>query len=153
MAPKRARIISYGNDQSCHEVKKFIEGAGILLEIRNLEQKPLTVRELTLLIGHLSMNHFVDETSDSFKKNGLDKEMPERKEMIQMMSEDYTLIRKPIIQSNRLITIGCDKKKLMEMLQISPSGELIYVQPPKFSHNGSSGKDHRKKKVSAGSGR
>ena len=60
MAPKRASFISYGANQDCLEVKKFIEGAGIVLDIRDLSKKPFTENELSSLIGYLSMDHFVD---------------------------------------------------------------------------------------------
>lgn len=156
MAPKRATFISYGGSQDCLEVRNFIEGSGIVLTVRDLSQKPFTERELSNLVGYLNMDHFVDKTSESFHKNGLDKGLPERDEMIKMMAEDYTLIRRPIIKSNRLITVGCDKKKLMDMLQISESGELIYVQPPRQIGNSSHSNHsnhHKKKKVTAGSGR
>ncbi len=153
MAPRRAMFISYGANQNCLEVRKFIEGAGIILIVRDLSQKPFTEVELSSLVGYLNLEHFVDKASESYLKNGLDKGLPERDEMIKMMSEDYTLIRRPIIKSNRLITVGCDKKKLMEMLQISESGELIPIQPPRPISSSNHSNHHKKKKVAVGSGR
>jgi len=123
MALKRAKFYSYGNDDLCMDVRKFIESGGILLEIHDLEKRPLSIVELEKLIGHLSVEHFINKLSVSYKKNRLDKVMPPRNEILKMMADDYTLIRKPIVQSSRLLTIGCDKKKIADMLQLSFDGD------------------------------
>jgi arsenate reductase-like glutaredoxin family protein len=123
MVPKRATFLTYGADEKCADIKRFIEDSGVLLDIRDIEKKPLTVREIESLVGHLDLNHFLNPMSRSFEKNGLDKDLPPRDEVIKMIVEDHTLLRRPIIRNNRLFTIGCDKRKIAEMLQISPNGK------------------------------
>ena len=123
MVPKRATFLTYGTDDKCADIKQFIEDSGVLLDIRDIEKKPLTVREIESLVGHLDLNHFLNPMSRSFEKNGLDKDLPPRDEVIKMIVEDHTLLRRPIIRNNRLFTIGCDKRKIAEMLQISPNGK------------------------------
>jgi len=124
MAPKRATFISWGSDASCVETKKFIEESGVLLTIRDLSKDPLTKDELSFLIGYLDISHFLDRNSKAYADNKLDKSLPPRKEVIEMMANDYTLIRRPIIRSARLITIGCDKKKISQMLQLNSEPEV-----------------------------
>ncbi len=124
MAPRRARFYSWGNDERCKEVMKFITDAGILLDVRDMEKNPLTYHELDSMIGHLDIKHFLNSLSKSYSKNGLDKKLPARKELIDMMVADYTLIRQPIVRSTRLLTIGCDKKKISEMLGINANGTV-----------------------------
>ncbi len=123
MVPKRATFMTYGADEKCADIKKFIEDAGVLLDIWDIEKKPLTVRDIESLVGHLDLNHFLNPLSRSFEKHGLDKDLPPRDEVIKLIAEDHTLLRRPIIRNNRLFTIGCDKRKIAEMLQISPNGK------------------------------
>ncbi|MDF1543532.1 MAG: hypothetical protein P1R58_00355 [bacterium] len=118
MAPRRAIFLSYGSDADCLETKKYIEELGVLLIIRDLSKDPLSVDYLTDMIGYLNINHFLNQGSESYSKLGIDKNKHTREEIIGMMAEDHTLIRRPIIRSARLITIGCDKKKIAQMLQM-----------------------------------
>ena len=55
MALKRAEYLTYGYDELCVEMRKFIENAGILLDVRDIAEKPLSEEELTRLIGHLQI--------------------------------------------------------------------------------------------------
>jgi len=146
MTSKRAIFISYGKDDSCVETKSFIEESGVLLTIRDLEKRPFTVQELSSLVGHLDIRHFLNKSSEAYTGNGLDKELPDRQEIIKMMAADYTLIRKPIIKASRLITIGCDQKKVSELLQIGANNT-----PPPDDRVGNTGA-HRKSGKKGGSG-
>lgn len=134
MAPRRAQFYSYGTDGPCTEVKKFIENAGILLEARNIEEKPLTIDELMDLIGYLNIKHFLNTSSKSYKKHGLDKELPSQMEIFKLIAADFSLLKRPIVRSKRLVTIGCDKQRIAEMLQIGPNGEATeLIEPRKFN--------------------
>jgi arsenate reductase-like glutaredoxin family protein len=118
MAPKRAKYITYGNDERCLEIRKFVEDAGVVLDIRDIEKMPLSERELEGLLEHFDLNYFLNQASPSYKKHGWDKRMPERGEFVKSVIEDHTLLRRPIIRTARLMTVGCDKKKIAQMLQI-----------------------------------
>lgn len=131
MVPRRAKFFSYGTDQQCDDTRKFIEEAGVLLDVRELDKSPFTARELEKLIGHLNVSHFLNTLAESYKKHGLDKKLPDRKDLIKLMASDHTLIRRPIITSSRLITVGCDKKKIAQMLQLNSNGDSHEV-----SYNG-----------------
>ena len=122
MPPKRATFISYGNDEQCAETRRFIENAGVILDIRDIEKQPLMLDEVSKLVGHFSIEYFINPLSKSFTKFGLDHETPDRDEVIKMIAEDNTLLRRPIIKTNRLFIIGCDRKRISELLQISMNG-------------------------------
>ena len=36
MPPKRVTFITYGNDEQCAETLRFIENAGVILDIRDI---------------------------------------------------------------------------------------------------------------------
>jgi arsenate reductase-like glutaredoxin family protein len=124
MAPKRAQYLTYGDDGLCAETRKFIEDAGVLLDVRDIGKNPLSEEELSNLIGHIQITHFLNSLSDSYKKYRLDKHLPDREDILRLMAKDHTLLRRPIIRSARLLTIGCDKRKIADMLQISPDSHL-----------------------------
>ena len=123
MTPKRAAFLSYGNDDLCAETRRFIEEAGVLLSVRDISKNPLSEAELSGLIGNLPIKHFLNAMSDSYTKYHLDKHLPDRDQLIKLLAQDHTLLRRPIVKSSRLVTVGCDKRKISEMLQISPDGQ------------------------------
>lgn len=124
MPLKRATYLTWGEDEQCAETKKFIENAGVILDVRDLAKQPLTAGEVDRLIGHVNIDHFLNPMSKTYIKLEMDKKTPAREEMIKLIAEDYTLLRRPIIRNNRLFLIGCDKRKIAEMLQISPNGKV-----------------------------
>lgn len=119
MAPKRATFYTFGNDTVCDDAKKFVEDAGVLLTVRNLEENPLSVRELKDLIGHIDVKHFLNTAMPEYAKMKIDEKLSNRIELFEIISENNCLLRRPIVRTVRLVTIGCDKQKLAEMLQIS----------------------------------
>jgi arsenate reductase-like glutaredoxin family protein len=123
MPPKRAEFIICGNDVKTQEIMKFLENAGVILDIRDTQKKPLIYSEIARLIGHFPPEHYLNPNSKSFEKHQLDKETPIRSQLIQFIAEDPTLLRYPIIRTPRLFTIGYDKKKICEMLQINPNAK------------------------------
>lgn len=130
MPEKRAKFLTYGKDERCEEILKFIESAGIRPIVRDMKTDPPTVDELKSLLGHISLTHFLNPASEAYSKKGLDKGLPERDEVFRLMAEDPSLIRRPIIKTVRLITAGCDKKKISEMLQINANGEVVETRAP-----------------------
>jgi len=136
MPPKRAAFLIWGEDEECQGVRKFLEDAGVVLDIRDLSKRPFTVDEVNKLIGFVPLEYFLNSQSDSFKKHHLDRDDLDRDETITLIAQDPTLLRQPIIRTNRLFTVGCDRKKICEMLQISPNGkkpvedEKDEVHPP-----------------------
>ncbi len=135
MPLKRAEFLCYGDDDTCSDIRKFVEDSGVILSVRDIGREPLDETELRRLIGTLSVGHFLNPLSPSYGERGFDTATPDREEAIRAMAEDYTLIRRPIIRSTRLITIGSDKKRISEMLQYSGNGDA----PPEPIRNKSNG--------------
>ncbi|MEW6052021.1 MAG: ArsC/Spx/MgsR family protein [Candidatus Zixiibacteriota bacterium] len=123
MAPKRATFMSYGEDTQCADIRKFLLDMGVLLDIRDLEKKPLTEDELNRMIGYIHVEHFLNPLSKSYQKHNLGENNVGRDEIIALMAKDHTLIRRPIIRTNRLLTVGCDRRKICEMLQLPLNGK------------------------------
>jgi len=139
MPQKQATFMSYGMDEQCAEIRKFIEDAGVRLVVRDLKTNPLSFEELDRMFGYNSLINFLNPLSKDFAKLGLENGLPERRELLKMMAEHPGIVRVPIIRNARLLTVGCDRKVISAMLQISPNGTLIndVVQdnPPRRNNN------------------
>jgi regulatory protein spx len=118
MSPKRATFLSYDDDSLCAETREFIEEAGILLDERDIKKNPLSEQEVRSIIGHYNPKHFLNVLSKSYDKHNLGEKVPPQHELAKLIAEDPTLLRRPIIQTSRLVTFGCDKKSIAQMLQI-----------------------------------
>ena len=146
MAPKRALYFSYGEDEKCAETRKFMENAGVILQNRDLSKNPLSERELTMLFGHLKLDHFLNTSSPNFAEHKLASTQLSRNEVIKMIAADHTLLRQPIVKVGRLVLVGCDQKKISEMLLLGGNGAEPPKDPPppprhsrqKKSHSGRS---------------
>ena len=115
--------MSYGSDEKCEEIRKYIENAGYRLTVRDLSKYPLSVEELDHLFGHNPLFYFVNPASSEYTKLGLGDELPERRQMLELIAQNPGLLRRPIVKSTRLLTVGCNKDKIAEMLQINSNGE------------------------------
>lgn len=123
MAQKRAAFLTYGSDPSAGEIRRWIEEAGVILDVRDIEKQPLTEVEIERMIGFLELDHFLNPMSKSYRlieENG--DGHPDRRKIAKLIAADCTLLRRPIIKTNRLLTIGTDRRKIAEMLQISLNG-------------------------------
>ncbi len=142
MAPKRAIYYSYDEDEKCAETKKFMETSGVILQTRDLSKNPLSEREVTLLVGHLKMDHFLNTSGSSFREHKLDSTNPSRTDLIKMIAADHTLLRRPIVKVGRLVLVGCDQKKIAEMLQLGGNGAEPLKDPPQPAKHGRQKKSH-----------
>ena len=121
MAPKRAIFITFGSEPVCEETKKFIEEAGVLLTVRDLGENPFSYDELKKIIGHINLSHFLNSMAPEYSKLKLDS-INNREEVLRIIAENNSILQRPIIKTPRLMTVGCNKKKIAEMLQISFNG-------------------------------
>jgi ArsC family len=76
---------------------------------------------LTLILGYHDPKHYLDITSPAFRRKKLDKSMPPRGELLDMILEHPELLRSPVVLSGRLMTIGFNRQQLIEMFQLTVS--------------------------------
>ncbi|MEE9443971.1 MAG: ArsC/Spx/MgsR family protein [candidate division Zixibacteria bacterium] len=118
---KRAQMYCKKSNSSCEEAISFLEENGVIVSVRDMDKNPLTRRELHRILGYQNPKYYLDMTSPIYSKKKLDIKLPPREELLEMIVEHPELLRQPIIQSGRLMTIGVGKKQLAEMFQISTS--------------------------------
>jgi arsenate reductase-like glutaredoxin family protein len=78
--------------------------------------------EICRLLRHFDLKHFLNSQSKSYKKFNLHEDIPDRAEVLDLIADDNDLLIKPIIVSGRLMTVGFNKAKILEMLQIKSNG-------------------------------
>jgi arsenate reductase-like glutaredoxin family protein len=136
------KVIMYidPKDSHCGEIKDYLQKHEILLQIRDIKDRPLEQPEISLLLRHFELAHFLNPESRLYKKNKLDISTPVREEVYNMIASDNNLLRIPIIVYGRLMTVGCNIDKITEMLQLKNNGSnLSDDENPRPSHT-----DHRK---------
>ena len=110
------------DDPGCMDVQEFLQQQDLHLQIRDVSKKPLGTEEIAKLIRHFNLEHFLNTSSKVYSSRRLDKFMPSRQQVIALMAEDNDLIRKPIIVAGRLMVVGPNRSKIMEMLQLKTNG-------------------------------
>lgn len=116
---KEVDIYIYPNDDGCKQILEFLkEQPNIRVKIRDLKEKPLNQRQVAELVRHLNLEHFFDTESKAYAKRKLNGNLPERAEAINLLAEDNDLLKKPIIISGRLMVIGPNINKVIDMLQL-----------------------------------
>jgi arsenate reductase-like glutaredoxin family protein len=128
---KRAQFFYRNPCTICDETKSFLEDHGVTVMARDINEKPLRRDELVSILGYLDPRHYLDMTSAAYRKQKLDKQMPSQGELFELIESNPELLRHPIIMAGRLVTIGSNQKQLIEMFQLSVSGNGSGKDGPK----------------------
>ena len=115
---KKVILYTDPKDPYCAEIEKFLKGFEISLRVHDLRSNPLTPRQLSGLLGHIDLEHFVNSNGNSGKSKKLDTSPANREKVLEMFAEDIGLLRKPIVVSGRLMTLGYDRRNILSMLQL-----------------------------------
>jgi regulatory protein spx len=115
---KKVTLYTDAKDPYCAEVEKFLKGFNIILQVHDIRLKPLNERQLSNLLGYFDLAHFLSSNGKSGKTKDLDTSLSNRPEILKMIAEDNSLLRKPIVVSGRLMTLGFDRRIIQDMLQI-----------------------------------
>jgi len=119
---KRAQMLYRNPCTICDDAKKFLEDHGVIVKVRDLTREPLKKRELSALFGTHDPKHYLDMMSPTYEKQNLDTHTPPRHELMSMLEEHPELLRHPIVMCGRLMTIGNNRRQMIEMFQLTMSG-------------------------------
>ena len=116
------KVILYANsdDPFFGEVRDYLEQQEVNLHVHNIGKKPLNHPEILGLVRHYNLHHFLNTNAKSYKKNKLDKALPSRQEVIELIAQDNELLNRPIIVSGRLMAVGYNREAIKEMLLDTP---------------------------------
>ena len=97
-------------------MKAELSQSGIELDERDFFADPFTTEELRALIGDAPVSDYFSWRSPSFRKLGLNREDMSDNRMLELMTEEPRLIRRPLIltEDGKLI-VGTDKKAMADL--------------------------------------
>ncbi len=97
-------------------MKAELSQSGIELDERDFFADPFTTEELRDLIGDAPVSDYFSWRSPSFRKLGLNREDMSDNRMLELMTEEPRLIRRPLImtEDGKLI-VGTDKKAMADL--------------------------------------
>jgi len=118
---KRAQFYFRNPCPGAEDAKSFLEEHGVLVMERDIEKKPLSKRELSDILGYQNPKYYLNTAAPAYEEEKLDKVLPPRDKLMEMLSANPQLLRSPIITSGRLVTIGSNRQQLIDMFQIKIS--------------------------------
>jgi arsenate reductase len=129
---KRAQFYFRNPCPGAEEAKHFLEEHGIVVSERDIDKRPLNKQELGAILGYHNPRYYLNAAAPAYKKKKLDKVLPPRGELLELIVENPELLRVPVITAGRLMTIGNNRQQLIDMFQL------------KVSDNGSGEKESRR---------
>jgi arsenate reductase-like glutaredoxin family protein len=115
---KKVTLYTDHKDPYCTEIENFLKGFEISLLVHDLRSNPLTPRQLSDLLGHYDLEHFVKVNGNSGKIKKIEISPANREKILELIAKDIGLLRKPIVVSGRLMALGYDRRAILNMLQL-----------------------------------
>lgn len=109
---------TYPSCTSCRKAKAFLKEKGIEYEERHLFKNPPSVKELLDIVKmtHNGMDDILSTRSRTFKELDKDIEDMTVSEVLEMLSEEPRLLRRPIIFDGEKLIIGFNKSAMENLL-------------------------------------
>ncbi len=121
---KRVTLFTNPDDPGCKNVEKFLIEQDVILKVHDIKTRPLDFKQISNLLKNFDLQHFYNSNGHSGgKKKTIETETPDRNTIIEKMAEDNSLLRLPLILSERLLTVGDNTNRIGIMLQITPGSE------------------------------
>jgi Spx/MgsR family transcriptional regulator len=102
---------------SCRDVKKFLEGRGHELDLRDLDEYPPPRSLLETHIDAKNVKAYLNTRSTAYRQHGLKDDPPTKKGAIELMMRDPNLIKRPISVAGKMAVFGSDEEELLELEQ------------------------------------
>ncbi len=107
------------NCSTCVKAKKFLDANGIeIKELRDIKANKLSraeVEKLVELIG--GADKFFSRRAIKYRELGLNKREVPSEEMLDLMTNEYTFIKRPVLVINDKVIAGFSEKTYAEFLQ------------------------------------
>lgn len=116
-----AKIKLYGlpHCSTCKKAVAFLEDAGAEIEkFYDIKENRLTKKEVQKLVKLVGgVDKLFSKRAMKYRAMGLDKRELSGAEMIDLMTEEYTFIRRPVLVSGDFALAGFAKKKYEEFVK------------------------------------
>lgn len=107
------------NCSTCQKAEKFFEGQGVKIsEFRNLKENPLSREEVEKLAGKSGgADKLFSRRAIKYREMKLNERELSENEMLDLMSSEYTFIKRPVVISGAQAIAGFSEKSYKEFLQ------------------------------------
>jgi arsenate reductase (glutaredoxin) len=99
---------------TCRKAKKYLEEKGIDTMERHIVEEPPTKEELKALVDKsgLPIKKFFNTSGKKYRELNLKEKLPEmnEEEMLDLLSSDGMLIKRPIVTDGEKVTVGFNEK-------------------------------------------
>jgi arsenate reductase-like glutaredoxin family protein len=120
---KKITVYIDPKDKVSDELLSFLSEHELFFKVHDISEKPLTENQISRLVCHFNLDHFLNTESKAFKKNKLDTSLPDRSDVVRLMAEENNLLKTPIVTTNRLLTVGFNRQALIDMLELRTNGD------------------------------
>lgn len=100
---------------TCHKARSFLERQGVVLELHDLIEQPLSAAELDRLIGDRDYKKFLNPKHPLYYQRKFAQKPPTRSDALKLMAKDPNLIRRPIAIRGHRLVLGYDEARLREL--------------------------------------
>lgn len=126
---------------SCRKAKSWLVANNIPFEERNIMAEPLTIEEIKniLRLTEDGTEEVISQRSNAFQALDVDLDDIPIKELYQLIQENPSLIRRPIIMDDRRMQIGYNEDEIrrfiprnvrvMELVRAIKEANLYSVEP------------------------
>ena len=90
---------------------------GAELELRDLDAKPLSEKELNDLIGERDYKLFLNPRNELYRERNMARKTPSREEAIRLMSKNANLIKRPVVVRGDQLVLGLDVTAYLKLLK------------------------------------
>lgn len=102
---------------TCRKARSFLEKHGAKLELRSLDDEPLSEAEIERLIGTRDYVPFLSTRNELYRSRRMKEKPPSRSEAIRLMAANPNLIRRPLVVRGKQIVLGYDEAAYKELLR------------------------------------
>ena len=89
---------------------------GAELELRDLDNQPLSEEELNELVGTRDYKQFLNPRNKLYLKRKMAERTPARADAIRLMSKNRNLIKRPVVVRGKHIVLGLDEAAYRKLL-------------------------------------
>lgn len=109
---------TYPSCTSCRKAKAWLTENGVTYVERHLFKNPPSARELLDIIKmtHNGLDEILSTRSQKFKNLDVDIEDMTVKELLEMLSEDPRLLKRPILTDGENVVIGYNQSAMKSLL-------------------------------------
>jgi Spx/MgsR family transcriptional regulator len=115
-------VIGIPNCNKIRDTKKWLEEKEVEFEFINVKKEPLTIDEIKDLEFKVGADVLVNNRGTTYRKLGLKEKNLSDEELVQVMFENQSLIKRPVLVAEDSVLVGYDEEAFEVFLK---ENELI----------------------------